>query len=161
MLVPYLFVGTNPVFIHCTKDFDETWCLRIQAERFRWHNFQWIEMVEPVASRRVLTSRDATEEHNAAFGTGQARARHRQTVIGTIGSDDDEDEEDDENGYNLGFASGIDDAADFLLSLSQGVRNASAKGEGLLRNEFGELDYEKMEKFYTGNVFSIENTIFS
>ena len=30
----------------CVKEFDEKWAKRIQVEKFRWHNSQWLEMVE-------------------------------------------------------------------------------------------------------------------
>lgn len=28
------------------QEFDEEWAKRIQLEKFRWHNSQWLEMVE-------------------------------------------------------------------------------------------------------------------
>ncbi|KAK6308719.1 hypothetical protein J4Q44_G00201820 [Coregonus suidteri] len=31
---------------HCTVEYDEEWGRKIQSERFRWHNSQWLEMVE-------------------------------------------------------------------------------------------------------------------
>lgn len=33
---------TSPLF----QEYDEDWAKRIQAEKFRWHNSQWLEMVE-------------------------------------------------------------------------------------------------------------------
>ena len=29
-----------------SQEFDETWAKKIQLEKFRWHNSQWLEMVE-------------------------------------------------------------------------------------------------------------------
>jgi len=28
------------------QEFDETWAKKIQMEKFRWHNSQWLDMVE-------------------------------------------------------------------------------------------------------------------
>jgi len=28
------------------QEFDEAWAKKIQLEKFRWHNLQWLEMVE-------------------------------------------------------------------------------------------------------------------
>lgn len=28
------------------KDYDEEWAQKIQIEKFRWHNSQWLEMIE-------------------------------------------------------------------------------------------------------------------
>lgn len=30
----------------CVQEFDEEWARRIQLEKFRWHNSQWLDMVE-------------------------------------------------------------------------------------------------------------------
>lgn len=30
----------------CLQEFDDEWARRIQLEKFRWHNSQWLEMVE-------------------------------------------------------------------------------------------------------------------
>jgi hypothetical protein len=34
----------NPVFE--TKEYDKDWSKKIQIEKFRWHNSQWLEMIE-------------------------------------------------------------------------------------------------------------------
>ena len=30
----------------CLQEYDDEWARKIQLEKFRWHNSQWLEMVE-------------------------------------------------------------------------------------------------------------------
>ena len=30
----------------CVQEYDEEWAKKIQLEKFRWHNSQWLDMVE-------------------------------------------------------------------------------------------------------------------
>jgi len=34
------------VEVDVVQEFDEAWAKKIQMEKFRWHNSQWLEMVE-------------------------------------------------------------------------------------------------------------------
>jgi len=32
--------------LHYNQEYDANWAKRIKLEKFRWHNSQWVEMVE-------------------------------------------------------------------------------------------------------------------
>lgn len=34
------------VYVFCCQEYDENWAKKIQTEKFRWHNSQWLEMIE-------------------------------------------------------------------------------------------------------------------
>lgn len=57
------------------KEYDEEWGKKIQNEKFRWHNSQWLEMVE---SRQMEDTEpylygddpDALEQPDLFYSTG-------------------------------------------------------------------------------------------
>lgn len=47
------------------QEFDEDWAKKIQLEKFRWHNSQWLEMVE---SRQIEDVGDAYMYGDEGYG---------------------------------------------------------------------------------------------
>ncbi|XP_010220179.1 PREDICTED: kinesin-associated protein 3, partial [Tinamus guttatus] len=42
----FAIIGAWPMFFLHKPEYDEEWAKKIQSEKFRWHNSQWLEMVE-------------------------------------------------------------------------------------------------------------------
>ena len=56
------------LFILClTQEYDEEWARKIQAEKFRWHNSQWLEMIE---TRLQMDENDALYGDDGPFMDG-------------------------------------------------------------------------------------------
>ncbi|GAA50822.1 kinesin-associated protein 3 [Clonorchis sinensis] len=108
-------------------EYDRNWGTRIQAERFRWHNSQWLDMIDSATNHTIIGNDPATDAvMTAALATGHARAQHRRSI--PSGLRDIEDEDDSQTGMEMA----IDDATAFLMSLhgSSAFRKTSADREG-------------------------------
>ncbi|OON19863.1 Kinesin-associated protein, partial [Opisthorchis viverrini] len=108
-------------------EYDKNWGTRIQAERFRWHNSQWLDMIDSATNHTIIGNDPTTDAvMAAALAAGHARAQHRRSI--PSGLRDSEDEDDSQTGMDMA----IDDATAFLMSLhgSSGFRKTSADHEG-------------------------------
>ncbi|KAG5445763.1 Kinesin-associated protein 3, partial [Clonorchis sinensis] len=108
-------------------EYDRNWGTRIQAERFRWHNSQWLDMIDSATNHTIIGNDPTTDAvMTAALATGHARAQHRRSI--PSGLRDIEDEDDSQTGMEMA----IDDATAFLMSLhgSSVFRKTSADREG-------------------------------
>ncbi|KAF8572290.1 hypothetical protein P879_02735 [Paragonimus westermani] len=137
------------------SEYDLNWGSRIQAERFRWHNSQWLEMIESDSNQPTLIRTDPTTDAvmAAALSAGHARAQYRRH--GILAGDelvlkDNEDELDEATGP-FGMGMGIDDATAFLMSLPSG--NMSRKSSADVDRPMGlcvdNIDYiNQLELMY-------------
>ncbi|CAH8871217.1 unnamed protein product [Trichobilharzia szidati] len=125
-------------------EYESDWRIRIQTERFRWHNSQWLEMIDTSATSGLLDNSDTTTEAAlaAVLGIGHARSQyHPNLLTGDELNNIVHEDENDNRGY-FGMGLGIDDAAAFLLSLSNAEgRKRSAGSENLLGIPYEESDY--------------------
>ncbi|KAA3675533.1 uncharacterized protein DEA37_0006692 [Paragonimus westermani] len=139
------------------SEYDSNWGNRIQAERFRWHNSQWLEMIESDSNQPTLIRTDPTTDAvmAAALAAGHARAQHRRH--GILAGDelvlkDNEDEVDEAIGP-FGMGLGINDATAFLMSLPS--ENMSRKSSADVDRPMGlcvdNIDYiNQLELMYPG-----------
>ncbi|TGZ67305.1 hypothetical protein CRM22_004854 [Opisthorchis felineus] len=108
-------------------EYDKNWGTRIQAERFRWHNSQWLDMIDSATNHTIIGNDPTTDAvMTAALAAGHARAQHRRSI--PSGLRDIEDEDNSQTGMEMA----IDDATAFLMSLhgSSAFRKTSADYEG-------------------------------
>uniref|UniRef100_A0A183BCL7 DUF1716 domain-containing protein n=1 Tax=Echinostoma caproni TaxID=27848 RepID=A0A183BCL7_9TREM len=148
------------------SDFDSNWGTRIQADRFRWHNSQWLEMIESANNPTVIGTDPTTEAVIAAAlaAASRSRAKCRRGIRKGAGDqDENESEPDEEDSLELrddspdfdepgsgpfGMGLDIDDAAAFLMSLGpHSTRKGSAESDD-------RMDYMKQLDFLypAGNV---------
>ncbi|CAI2734526.1 unnamed protein product [Schistosoma spindalis] len=126
-------------------EYEADWRMRIQTERFRWHNSQWLEMIDTATKPSLLDNSDSTTEAAlaAVLGVGHARSQYHSNLL----TDDDLNnivnrDDNDNRGY-FGMGLDIDDAAAFLMSLSSNNegRKRSAGGENILHIPFENNNY--------------------
>ncbi|CAH8511286.1 unnamed protein product [Dicrocoelium dendriticum] len=131
------------------SEYDENWGAHVKAERFRWHNNQWLEMIESASQPTVILKDPTTEAvMAAALSTGHARAQYRRSICQT--EEPPLLSEEDHCG-NFGFGLGIDDAAAFLMSLqaSDGEGKGTAESERSFGLTTDDVDYvNHLESMY-------------
>ncbi|RTG88185.1 uncharacterized protein DC041_0002452 [Schistosoma bovis] len=126
-------------------EYESDWRIRIQTERFRWHNSQWLEMIDTATKPSLLDNSDSTTEAAlaAVLGVGHARSQYHSNLL----TDDDLNnivtgDDNDNRGY-FGMGLDIDDAAAFLMSLSSNNegRKRSSGSENILHIPFENNNY--------------------
>ncbi|CAH8616748.1 unnamed protein product [Schistosoma mattheei] len=126
-------------------EYESDWRIRIQTERFRWHNSQWLEMIDTATKPSLLDNSDSTTEAAlaAVLGVGHARSQYHSNLL----TDDDlnnivNGDDNDNRGY-FGMGLDIDDAAAFLMSLSSNNegRKRSSGSENILHIPFENNNY--------------------
>ncbi|TPP58871.1 Kinesin-associated protein 3 [Fasciola gigantica] len=156
------------------SDFDSNWGTRIQADRFRWHNSQWLEMIDSASNPTVIGTDPTTEAVIAAAlaAAGHSRAQFRRGPRRRAGDRDDDESEpdevdslehDDEDPDSVEIGSGpfgmgldIDDAAAFLMSLGpRSTRKGSMETEDRL-DYLNQLDLLYPEMYGDGNFLGNE-----
>ncbi|CAH8643167.1 unnamed protein product [Heterobilharzia americana] len=112
------------------SEYESDWRVRIQTERFRWHNSQWLEMIGTANNPGLLDNADNTTEAALAAILGDDLTN----II---------DEDDNNNQGYFGMGLGIDDAATFLMSLQSNTEGSkrSAGSEHLLGVPYEDSDY--------------------
>ncbi|KAH8866137.1 Kinesin-associated protein 3, partial [Schistosoma japonicum] len=123
-------------------EYESDWRIRIQTERFRWHNSQWLEMIDNATNPGLLDNSDTTTEAAlaAVLGIGHARSQYHPNLL--TGDELNNNDENHNRGY-FGMGLGIDDAAAFLMSLSSNTdrRKKSAGCDNILDMAYADSNY--------------------
>ncbi|CAL8098284.1 unnamed protein product [Calicophoron daubneyi] len=126
---------------------DSNWGNRIQADRFRWYNSQWLEMIGPPSDFSSIGNDPTTDAvMAAALAAGRGRSQYRRgSVSGDYQSAVDSDKELDEAAGPFGVGAGIDDAKAFLMSIPPnfGMLGGTPEGETALGLGIEDTDYLK------------------
>ncbi|CAH8673104.1 unnamed protein product [Schistosoma rodhaini] len=126
-------------------EYESDWRIRIQTQRFRWHNSQWLEMIDTATKPSILDNSDSTTEAAlaAVLGVGHARSQYHSNLLTDDELNNIVNRDDNDNRGYFGMGLDIDDAAAFLMSLSANNegRKRSAGSENILHIPFENNNY--------------------